>query len=169
MIDATRFPSIPYRQVRSECVPASLGTAIFPFLNCPVSDFVAQAVNCWSSAIGSSDYDRISNIMEQCQQPAFLAARASARIERRHGLAGLADVLRVEEATAIISLSFASGRAPHSVCLSFEAGTFVLRDSAHTSSQFLHTGDFHEGTVDELLAHVPVGGVAGDVIVVRAL
>jgi hypothetical protein len=92
-------------------------------------------------------------------------ARKKVRIERRHGLEGLDEILRDEPATTIISLTFPT-RAPHSVCVSHHGSDFILRDSAATSRG--QTADGRGTAVAELLAQVPSNGTPGDVIVFRS-
>ena len=165
MIDESRFPRAPYRQSSNECIPASFATGIFQFTSLDVAQCVADVCSDWSGATGSSGYDRLFSVIQSGSSASVVAARSQLRIERRHGLAGLDDLLQFEAATAIVALSFPS-RGPHSVCVSHDGSQFVLRDSAAGN---LGPSDGTADSVTAVVALVPTNGSAGDVIVFRAV
>lgn len=164
MIDESKFPANIFRQQGNECIPASLGTALYPFTNIEVQKVVDATIRCWPSARGNSGYDRVDDILKHTGEALFTGIRSRVRLERQHGLNGL-DVLLCDEcATAIVALSF-SNRLPHSVCISHNGTLFVLRDSARSADTETQIGV----SVLKVLALVPTNGVAGDVIVFHAL
>jgi hypothetical protein len=166
MIANIRFPQTTFRQQNNECIPASLGTALYPFTNIPVQDFVAVAIRCWFLARGQSGYDQAESILVNCMEPLFTFIRSRMQLERRCGLGGLDTILQNESATAIVALSFSNGRLPHSVCVSHDGISFALRDSAMQASN--SNPDGSGVSVAEALAHVPEIREAGHVIVFRA-
>jgi len=46
MIDQSEFPASPYHQALGECMPASLGNAIYPFTQKKVEDVIDAYSRC---------------------------------------------------------------------------------------------------------------------------
>ena len=158
MIDSSEFPAIPYQQSSEECIPASFGTASFPFARVEVPEIVLAAVVCWPSE-SSSGYDLMEQVFNRCNEPAFVAVRERIRLERQHGLAGLDDTLTTERTSAIVALTFPHAGKPHSVCVAYDGTSFILRDSAGSGAL--------GSSLVELLTSGSSGGIPGDVIVLR--
>ena len=167
MIDQSRFPVNAFRQKNAECMAASLGTALHPFIKKPVQEVVDTVLRCLSSNPNQSGYDHLTSIFNHCAESLFVDVRKLVQLEQLKGLAGLDEILLKEEATAIVALSFPCTRPPHSVCLSNNGKEFVLHDSANP--RINANSDGVGASVAEALTHVPTNGVAGDVIVFRAI
>lgn len=153
MIDHLRFPLVPYRQTAGECMPASLGMAVYPFVQLPVHQFVVEA-SSRTKPDGLSGYDFLMELLKS-DLPAYSAANRAVRVNRRSSIDGLDEVLRAEEATSIVCVKFVLGREPHSVCFASEDGRYVLRDSS-AQADYVGTGADGVGTsVIDLVDAIP--------------
>lgn len=170
-MDHTAFPLPPYRQFADECIPASLGTAMYPFIRTNVWDIVQAAIAFRSSAVGETGYERLVDIFNRSLDSVFVLARQRVSLVRVLSLGDVEKSLRAGPATAIISLSWPSGaRIPHSVCVARYGDHFVLRDSAVDSLGMGNDGDAIASSLSELLNVVwPHHAEVGEAIVVRGL
>lgn len=153
MIPIADFSQNPLRQGQQPiCIPCSYACSVSPLLKIDDCSLVTELIVFLNSvathsggikgALGlsalASGYDEIEAVHQQCNQPAFVKARKAIDIQRiGDDLQKLETQLKGNRATAIIALNFppASGRAPHSVSISYDIHHgFFIRDSAQQTT-----------------------------------
>lgn len=172
MIESSCFPSTPYRQVDDECIYASYGTALYPFIQIPEAEYFQTMLRHLGDVPepNRSGYDKLAWLHDNCIERPFPDARAHVFMERRSSTRGLDAVLKNEPCTAIVALSFPRGsRRPHSVCIAYDGQMFILRDSSADGPLGPRNADEAKDSVHELLMTIPTDPEIGEAIVFRAL
>lgn len=169
-MSSLNFPYPSYYQINDECIPASLGTALYPFTGVPVDQIISESAAHLRFASGESGYDRIADIFREAPGPGFQIARGAVALERTSDMPSVARALKGERATAIVAISWPDGhRAPHSVCISAANGRFCLRDSANFSDGHPVFGHAHSDSLESVLRTLGSDIIIGEAIVIRPI